>query len=95
MAMVNKPQNRMELVQPVVERLGGAIIGAWFSFGDYDVLGIVQMPSNVNAAAISYAILSAGAARDLKVTPLMTMGEGMEAMRKASDARYKPPMDGV
>jgi uncharacterized protein with GYD domain len=42
-ALVKKPQNRIEAVRPAIEKLGGKIEHAWFTFGDYDVVLIVYL----------------------------------------------------
>lgn len=89
--LVKNPQNRMEAVRPAVERLGGRVEGSWLSFGEYDAVVIAQMPDNVSAAALSIAFSAGGALRASKTTPLMTAEEGLEAMRKASGAGYRPP----
>ena len=34
-AMVKQPQNRLEAVRPVVEKLGGRFEHAWLAFGEY------------------------------------------------------------
>ena len=52
-ALVANPQNRIEAVRPAIEKLGGKIEAAWFSFGDYDVIVIADLPDNVSAAAIA------------------------------------------
>ncbi|MGH7391081.1 MAG: GYD domain-containing protein [Candidatus Rokuibacteriota bacterium] len=90
-AMVQNPQNRLEALRPVVEKLGGKIEGGWLAFGEYDVVLICQMPNNVSAAAFSMAGAAGGAAKAVKTTPLMTTEEAMEAMRKASGVGYSPP----
>lgn len=90
-AMVKNPQNRLEAVRPVVERLGGKIEGGWLAFGEYDAILICQMPNNVSAAAFSMAASAGGAVKAVKTTPLMTIEEGMEAMRKAAGAGFRPP----
>ncbi len=36
-AMAKNPQNRLEAVQPVVQRLGGTVEDFWLAFGDYDI----------------------------------------------------------
>jgi threonine synthase len=33
-AMAKNPQNRTELITPVVEGAGGKIVGAWMAFGE-------------------------------------------------------------
>jgi uncharacterized protein with GYD domain len=90
-AMVKDPQNREEVIRPVIERLGGSLVGTWFAFGEYDVVSIIQMPDNVSAAALSLAASAGGAAKAIKTTPLMTIAEGITAMRQAAAAGYRPP----
>ncbi len=65
-ALVKKPQNRIEAVRPAIERLGGKIESAWYAFGDYDVVLIVQMPSNVDAGAIARAFAAGGGCKAVK-----------------------------
>jgi uncharacterized protein with GYD domain len=90
-ALLKDPQNRMEAVKPVVQRLGGSVVDGWLTFGDYDVLVICQLPDNVSATALSMAISAGGAVKSVKTTPLMTFDEGLEALKKAKDAGYAPP----
>jgi uncharacterized protein with GYD domain len=61
------------------------------SFGEYDIILVVDMPDNVSAAAISIAAAAGGAVKAIKTTPLMTMEEGIEAMRKGAAAGYRAP----
>jgi hypothetical protein len=49
------------------------------------------MPDNVSAAGVSIAAAAGGAVKAIKTTPLMTVQESMEAMRKAGQAGYRPP----
>src|ERR687884_16047 len=83
-ALVKKPQNRIEAVRPVIERLGGKVENAWLTFGDYDVVLIVQMPTNVDVTAVAMAFAAGGACKSVKTTPLLTIDEGVEAMKKAA-----------
>src|SRR6476619_6047403 len=93
--LVKKPQNRIEAVRPAIEKLGGKIENAWFAFGDYDVVLIIQMPSNVDAGAIAMAFAAGGACKSVKTTPLLTADEAVEAMKKASSAGYRAVTAGV
>jgi len=88
-ALVKNPQNRVEAVRPAIEGLGGRIENAWYSFGDFDVTMIVQMPDNVGAAALSIAFAAGGALKTVKTTPLLTATEAIEAMKRASTAGYR------
>ena len=73
------------------ERLGGLLESAYIAFGDYDIIGIVEMPDNVTAAAMSIAVSAGGALHSLKTVPLMRMNEGVEALKKAAEMSNKPP----
>ena len=88
-ALVEKPENRIEAVRPAIEKLGGRIESAWFAFGDYDVVLIIQMPTNVDASALAMAFAAGGACKTVKTTPLLTVEEAVEAMKKAAGAGYR------
>jgi uncharacterized protein with GYD domain len=90
-SLIADPRDRIGEVRPVVEKLGGKIAHGWFAFGDYDIVAIIEMPSNVEAAAFSVAAAAGGAIRSIKTTPLMSMTEGIEAMKKATKSGYKAP----
>ena len=75
----------------MVEALGGSFQSAFYAFGEYDIIAIVQFPDNVSAGAFSVAASAGGAVRAVQTTPLMTVEEGIEMMRKAGGAGYRPP----
>jgi uncharacterized protein with GYD domain len=89
-AMLKKPQNRDEAVRPAIEALGGRAEHFWMAFGDYDIIGVIEMPQAVDAAAFSMAIMAGGACKAVKTTPLLSIEQGVEAMRKATTCGYKP-----
>lgn len=88
--LTNNPQNRIEAIRPAVEKLGGKVEGGWFSFGEYDVVIVMDMPDNVSAAAVAMAFAAGGALKTIKTTPLLTAEEAMEAMEKGARSGYKP-----
>ena len=90
-ALVKNPVDRVEVIRPIIEKLGGKVEGAWFAFGDYDVVLVMQMPDQVSAAAFSLAVAASGAFKSHKTTPLMTIADGVEAMKKAAGTGYRPP----
>ena len=90
-AMVKKPEDRVTVISAVVEKLGGKLEGMWFCFGDYDVVGISQMPDNVSAAAFAFAVSQSGKLKTVKTTSLMTSGEAIKAMKKAAGTGYRAP----
>jgi len=89
-ALVQHPQNRTEVIRSAVEHLGGKLIGGWAAFGDYDTILIVEMPTNVDAAAMAIAAAAGGSCKAVKTTPLLTTEEAVAAMKKASSTGYRP-----
>ena len=92
-ALVDHPHDRTEALRASVEALGGTLIGMWLAFGETDVVAIFQMPDDVAAAGVSMAISAGGAVTAVKTTPLLTIDEGMAALRKASTSGYRPHSD--
>jgi uncharacterized protein with GYD domain len=90
-ALIKRPVDRREVIRKLAEQLGGTLVGSWFSFGEYDAIIIMEGPDSVNAAACSMAVSSSGAFKAFKTTPLLSIEEGMAAMKKAASLNYKPP----
>jgi uncharacterized protein with GYD domain len=88
-ALIGNPHDRIEAVRPAIEKLGGKVREAYFSFGDYDVVIITEYPNNVNAAAIAMAVAGGGACKAMHTTPLLTREEALEAVKKAKSSGYK------
>jgi uncharacterized protein with GYD domain len=89
-ALLKKPQNRTEVIRKTVKNLGGKLVGTWLSFGEHDVVLIVDMPDNVSAAALAMAAAAGGSLKSTKTTPLLGIDEGMEAAKKAAESGYTP-----
>ena len=90
-SQTRSPQNAVERLRPAIEGLGGRIESFYYAFGEYDIVAIVEAPENVSAAAMSVMASSGGAVKAIRTTPLMTVEEGMEMMRKAGGSGYRPP----
>jgi uncharacterized protein with GYD domain len=82
--------DRFETVRPVVEKLGGRLVNAFFAYGEYDVVLILEMPDEASAAALAVAAAGGGALRATKTTQLFTAEEGVEILKKAASCGYKP-----
>jgi uncharacterized protein with GYD domain len=93
--LVANPQDRIEVVRAPIEKLGGRIEAAYFSFGEYDAVLVTEFPDNVSAAAIALAFAGGGAIRTGHTTPLLTAKEAVEAMRKAGTAGYRSVVAGA
>jgi uncharacterized protein with GYD domain len=90
-AMAKNPQDRSLAIAPAVEAAGGRIKAAYFSFGEYDAVCIVELPDNASAAAFAIAGGASGGLKAMKTTPLLTMEEGLAAMQKSGSLGYQPP----
>lgn len=93
-AQIRSQENAEDRVRPVIEGLGGRLGVLYYAFGEYDVVAIGEFPTNDAAAAFSLAVTAGGALKTVKTTPLMTISEGIAAMKKAGDVtgKYKPPV---
>jgi uncharacterized protein with GYD domain len=94
--LVDNPEDRADAVRQTVEQLGGRLVNYFYAFGETDTVVILELADEVSAAAASLAFSASGAFRELKTTPLLTVEEGMEAMRKASQvsSTYRSPAGG-
>ena len=92
-AQLKNPQNRVEIVGRLLEKFGGRFETAYMAFGEYDIVAVMDLPDNVSAAAVSMTVSAAGAIKAIKTTPLMSIEEGLQAMRAAGGATsaYQPP----
>jgi uncharacterized protein with GYD domain len=88
--MLKHPQDRAEAVRKPVEKLGGKITASWLAFGDHDLIAVLEMPDNASAAAFAIAAAAGGSLKNVKTTPLLSIAEGVEAMKKAGASGYKP-----
>jgi uncharacterized protein with GYD domain len=89
-AMIKKPQDRAAVVGKALEKLGGKLTSLYLSFGDYDVVGVFESPDNIAAAAFALAIGGGGACKSVKTTPLLSVEDGIAALKKAATSGYKP-----
>jgi len=80
-ALVKKPQNRIKAVTPVIECLGGKVIGGGVCFGDYDIALMVSLPDNASAAAAAMTFGAGGALKAMKTTPLLSASEAVYKAR--------------
>jgi uncharacterized protein with GYD domain len=92
-AVVKQPQNRLEAVRPVVEKLGGKFEHAWLAFGECDIVGVVEMPENTDAAAFAMAVAAAGAVKAFRTTPLLSVEEGSRPCARRRGRGIAGPAD--
>jgi uncharacterized protein with GYD domain len=87
---IKNPQDRIEAVRPAFDAMGAKILAAGFSFGEYDVMVVMEAPDDTTAAAVALAVAGGGAVRAARTTRLLSGAEWVEALRKAGGSQYRP-----
>ncbi len=82
---------RMASAKAAIKSAGGKLESMYFSFGQDDVLCIVDFPDNATAASLSVAIAASGMVHGI-MTPLLTAGELDKGLGKKM--KYKAPGSG-
>ena len=79
---------RRETVAKAIEGMGGTLESFYYAYGDYDVVGIADMPDNVSSVAFSLMVNASGVIK-AKTTVLLTPEEIDQATKKTVD--FRPP----
>lgn len=79
---------RREVVEQLAQGLGGQLETFYFAFGGDDFFIIVDLPSAIDAAAVSLIVNASGAVK-AKTIILMTPEEVDAATKKS--VNYRPP----
>jgi uncharacterized protein with GYD domain len=90
-ALVQQPEDRSLVVQPLIEQLGGRLLDFYFSLGDYDVVCIAELPTDTAALALDLAVVKPGHISKIKTTVLLTGEETVMAMKEASVVSLRAP----
>ena len=92
-AQIKNPQDRIEAAaRPVIESIGGKLLGGGFTFGKYDAAFMMEAPDDESATAVSLAVTAGGAVKTSRTTKLLSGPEWVAALEKASTVAnaYKP-----
>jgi uncharacterized protein with GYD domain len=79
---------RREAVEQAAKGMGGTVESFYYAFGEDDVVGVMDLPDNVSAAAFALMVSGSGVVK-LKTTVLITPEEIDQAAKKSVD--YRPP----
>lgn len=78
--------SRREALVAALESVGGSLENFYYSFGETDVLGVIEVPEPSDAAALSLMINSTGSVT-VRLKPLMTVEDLDAAAKKAPSYR--------
>ena len=87
---IKNPSNRLEAVAEMLAPAGITFVDAYYAFGEFDIVAIIEGPDNVSTAAAIIAIAAGGATSEVQTTVLMSADEGVEAITKAGSIGYRP-----
>ena len=76
----------VERVEPLISACNGTLEALYYAFGESDIVGIGEFKTAEDAAAFAMAVVAGGAVKSFQTTPLMTIEQGMKAMKRASSA---------
>jgi uncharacterized protein with GYD domain len=85
-AMLKKPQDRTRAARQIVEAVGGKLVHLYFSFGEYDVVAIVETPDDQAMGSAAMVLAASGAFSGGKTTKLATAAEAKSMMEGAAKA---------
>ena len=81
---------RREAAEKLIKGTGGRLEAYYYAFGSDDFVIIAELPSNVDAAALSLAVNASGAVQS-RITVLITPEEADQATKKMKTVKYRPP----
>ena len=84
----DKASGRATAIQKAAQSLGGRLDEIYYTFGDTDLILILDLPDNVSIAAFAITAASSGLIR-VKTRPLLTVEEVDKAV--GTDVQYRAP----
>ena len=92
-ALVERPEDRLVTTTRLLQSVGGRLHYYFFSFGEFDIVMVYELPDTESAAALSMVMSSSGTVTEIETTPLLTMEEAISAMSQAGEVVgiYQPP----
>jgi uncharacterized protein with GYD domain len=84
----DKASGRKAAIEKALGSVGAKMECFYYSFGNHDVVLVVDGPDNISAAALAFSVCATGLAHT-KTTPLLTVEETDKALQKS--VSYKGP----
>ena len=91
---IDKQANVIDRITPALQACGATLQCMYYSFGDVDLIGVIDFPTPEDAAAFALAVGAGGALRTYRTTPLLSVEQGIESLKRAQKVRgvYSPPI---
>ncbi|WP_448207178.1 GYD domain-containing protein [Azospirillum sp. sgz302134] len=91
-ALVQKPENRTDIVRQGVEAFGGRLHSLHFAYGEYDGVLMAEFPDTESCTAFLLMVASRNGVSAFKTTVLVDPDEAHRSMQRAAETRtgYRP-----
>ena len=90
-ALVDTQEDRSVAIAKVAEAMGSRMVSYYLSFGEYDGFTLIEAPDELTAAAVVMVAAKTGHLRATKTTTVLSVEDGLEAMRRARQATFRGP----
>lgn len=84
----DKASGRKAAIEKALASVGAKLDAIYFTFGNHDVVLVVDAPDNVTVMSVGLSACSTGLART-STTPLLTVEEADQAIKKS--VQYRGP----
>lgn len=85
--MLDSPSDRAEVSRKAVGAMGGKLLHAYGTCGEFDMLFIYEMPDMATVAANMHLADAAGMSKYHKIIPLFSNAEFVESQARAGKMR--------
>lgn len=91
--MISNPSDRLAAVRTSAQAVGGDVESMYFMFGAKDGFLVMDVPDSAAAAAVSIAVASTGAVRDLETHELIAPADLPSVLERAATTKgtYRLP----
>ena len=89
--LVQDPQDRSVPIRQLMEAMGGKLLDFYHSTGEYHAVLLTEVPDDSALMSVGWAAESVGHVKALKVMPLLTVEESLEAFGKAGEVTLRGP----
>ena len=89
--LVDTQEDRSVAIASVAATMDSRMVSYYLTFGEYDGFTLIEAPDEVTAAAIVMVAVKTGHLKTTKTTTVLSVEDGMAAMRKARQASFLAP----
>jgi uncharacterized protein with GYD domain len=90
-ALAKNPADRRAGINAAAEKVGGKLVGLYYTFGDYDGIVLFEAPDDAAATGLLIGVVAPGHVSRTRTTRLLEVEEAMTAMRLAGTITYAAP----